>query len=59
MVFNRMFDCFCVCTIVYCFIEIARQNAWKSRKQTFKNEFQKSWTIILTIVLVICLVDIF
>lgn len=50
---------FCVCTVVYCLIEIIRQKAWKSRKQTFKNEFKKSWPIILTIALVVCLVDIF
>ena len=50
---------FCVCSVVFCFIEVVRQKKTKKFLEEAKKEFSKSWPYILTIVLVICLSDSF
>ena len=50
---------FCVCSVVFCCIEVIRQKKSKKFLEEAKKEFGKSWPYILTIVLVICLSDSF
>jgi ABC-type uncharacterized transport system permease subunit len=50
---------FCVCSIVFCWIEVIRQKKTKKWFEEWKKEFVKSWPYILTIVLVIFLSEAF
>jgi len=50
---------FCVCYVVFCWIEVIRQKKTKKWWEECKKEFSKSWPYILTIILVICLSESF
>jgi ABC-type uncharacterized transport system permease subunit len=50
---------FCVCSLVFCWIEVIRQKKTKKWLEEAKKEFSKSWPYVLTIVLVIWLSDSF